>query len=111
MELVRARLTQHEAQCEYREVACPHQELGCRVRRVSRMMSAHQASCKYRPVNCPLPACRAQVPHCHLMAHLSCEHNVRQDSPSPLPQLFSLNSLLMIFLVLSLATNLSLLYF
>ena len=108
VELARARLSQHEAECDYREVACPHQAQGCRARLLSRRMSSHQASCSYRPVSCPLTACKAEVPHCQLMAHLSSDHQLRQDSLLPHP--FSLNSVLTALLVLSLAINLFFLF-
>ena len=110
VELARARLNLHEAECDYREVACPHQVLGCRRMLESRRMSEHLTSCSYRPVSCPLAGCRAQVPHCRLMAHLSSDHQVRQLSPPLLPPPLSLNSLLMALLVLSLAINLFFLF-
>ena len=105
VELVRARLSQHEAECEYREVVCPHHALGCRLWLESRRAAQHQAVCSYRPVSCPFPSCRTEVPHCRLMAHLSSKHQVGQDSLSLLAHPFSLNTVLVAFLVLSLAVN------
>ena len=50
---MRARLSQHEAECEYREVVCPHHALGCRLRLESRRAAQHQAVCSNRPVPFP----------------------------------------------------------
>ena len=107
VELVTGRLEQHEAECQYREVTCPHQ--GCGAVLPRRGLEDHQARCSSRPVRCPVSSCKVLVPHRLVMGHLSSQHNVRQESLQT--NLLSFNSLLKLLLVLSVAINISVLFF
>ena len=106
VELTRERLEQHEAACQYREVACTHQ--GCRARLACRKLQEHQAACRYRPITCPVTSCNVKVSLHLLMLHLYREHNMRQESLAT--NLMSLPTLLTILLALSVAVNISLLF-
>ena len=106
MELVSGRLEHHEAECQYREVSCPHQ--GCVAVVTRRGLEDHQARCNSRPVRCPVNSCKVLVPHRLMMGHLSSQHNVRQESLQT--NLLSFNSLLKLLLVLSVAINISVLF-
>ena len=81
---------------------------GCRVTCAKREMERHVATCQYKPELCPMANCKEKVPKKFLMRHMADQHNfVRQGG---ITDLGSINYLLLLVLMVSLAMNLSFLY-
>ena len=100
-------MVKHETVCEFREVECQNAEWGCQVTCSHRKLIQHVDTCLYKPVPCPVPDCVHKVPQKLLMKHLSQQHRVKQEG---FLELGTVNSLLMLVLVISVAFNFSFLY-
>jgi len=102
VELLLSDITTHEGSCPYGEVECPNLEYGCKTREVRRKMGDHVKVCRFNLVDCPVENCKVRVPKIHTMNHLKSKHKVRQES---MLDLASLNQVLLLLLVLSVAIN------
>ena len=103
IEMIGSRITSHEKECSYREVECPNTEWGCREMIKKKMLAEHLKDCQYRPVDCPVENCSMVIAQKHLMRHLVRRHKVRQEGRIDLS---SLNQILLVILVASVAINL-----
>ena len=107
MELVPGLMLRHEAECDHRHVTCVHVDWGCRVTCAKREMALHVVTCQYKLEICLMANCKEKVPKKFLMRHMADKHNLRQGG---VMDLGSINHLLLLILVISLAMNLSFLY-
>ena len=108
VELVPGQMARHEAECDHRHVGCVHMDWGCRVTCAKGQMAKHVATCQYKPEACLMADCKQKVPKKFLIRHMAVQHKfVRQEG---IMDLGTINYVLLLILVVSLAMNLSSLY-
>jgi len=109
VELVPSKIKKHELECDYRDIVCAHMVHGCRVKCIKREMDHHMATCHYKPMPCPVSDCNLKIPQKLLMQHLQKDHKIlnKQDG---VMDMGTMNCILMIILLISVAFNFSFMY-